>query len=516
MSIAHHAYSSTAAPPIKATDVPPLPRTAEAAIAPRPRHRVRQAVSTSAVVAAFVGMAIWGHQTEWKFIDGNSSLEGSEKASTWCEEHSVPEEICIECQSQDQSPLNDFGWCSEHGVAQCPLHHPEVSQLKKPATVESADLERAQRALALLPRAENNRRCLLHRHRIQFASAEAVDKAGIDIFRVQRSPIVEAISANVEIVYDQTQLAHLASRAAGTVWKVLKQVGDKVHEGELLALVDAAEVGRTKSLFLEALAELRLQNTLLDRLRPLKENGTIAGRKFTESQAAVQAAEIKLRTARQALVNLGLPIDPKEYDGMELSDIARRIERLGLPDEIAGVDAQSLSSNLLPIRASLEGVVVERDTVPGEVITTDTRLLTVANTRRMWLMLNVRQEDISSVDLNQTVRFRPTGDGKGPEVVGPITWINTAVDAATRTVQVRAELTNTDGKLRSNTFGTGRIVLRDEPDAIVVPSESVHWDGCCNVVFVRDKDYFEPNSPKFFHVRKVRLGVEQDGLTEII
>jgi hypothetical protein len=59
-------------------------------------------------------------------------------------------------------------------------------------------------------------------------------------------------------------------------------------------------------------------------------------------------------------------------------------------------------------------------------------------------------------------------------------------------------------------------VLREETDAIVIPNEAIHWDGCCHVVFVRDKHFFEPNSPKFFHVRKVRLGAQEGDHTEVI
>ena len=39
-------------------------------------------------------------------------------------------------------------------------------------------------------------------------------------------------------------------------------------------------------------------------------------------------------------------------------------------------------------------------------------------------------------------------------------------------MKVRVDLPNADGRLRANTFGTGRIVLREEPQAIVVPSEA--------------------------------------------
>ena len=134
----------------------------------------------------------------------------------------------------------------------------------------------------------------------------------------------------------------------------------------------------------------------------------------------------------------------------------------------------------------------------------------------MWLTLNVRQDESKYLALDQKVLFQPSHNKDEPEIPGKISWISTSVDEKTRTVQIRANLENPDGRLKAHTFGTGRIVLRDEPSAIVVPSEAVHWDGCCHVVFVRDKNFLREGSPKFFHIRKVRPGVKSENTTEII
>jgi multidrug efflux pump subunit AcrA (membrane-fusion protein) len=84
-------------------------------------------------------------------------------------------------------------------------------------------------------------------------------------------------------------------------------------------------------------------------------------------------------------------------------------------------------------------------------------------------------------------------------------------------IQVRAILENEKGKLRNETFGIGEVILRDEPNAIVIPTEATHWEGCCQVVFVRDKNYFDsPESYKVFHVRSVRLGASNGKFTEVI
>lgn len=503
-----------------------MPPAAQPAAAPQIPHRrehsamrwLWNAAPTLAVVGSLAGLAFWGHRTDWT-LPKFSALIGSKNTAVddWCKEHNVPESQCIECNVKLVPPVKDYGWCKEHGVAQCPLHHPDVAQLKTVPVVSADDLERASRALALLPRAENNSLCKLHNRRIQFASIEAVDKAGVDIAVVKQRPVIEAVTANAEVVYDETCLAHLASRVAGTVWRVERQVGDRVEKGDVLALIDAGAIGRAKSEFLQAVAQRRLKATNKSRFEALAGKGAVSERQLREAEAALQEAEVRLLGAQQALVNLDLPVRASQFAELEPEQIAEQIQFLGLPPAIVqSLDQSSTSSNLFPIRAPIEGVVVERKVVAGEVVETGRTIFGVADVRRMWLTLNVRQEEAKYVSLGQAVLFRQSETRDEPEIKGSVSWISTAADDQTRTVKVRVDLPNPEGRLRANTFGTGRIVLRDEPNAVVVPSEAVHSDGDCSVVFVRDKDFLRDGAPKFFHIRKVRLGVKNEETTEII
>jgi cobalt-zinc-cadmium efflux system membrane fusion protein len=447
-----------------------------------------------------------------------SALVGNEVAEIddWCADHNVPESQCVECHPNLFPPLRDYGWCKEHGIAQCPLEHPDVAQLGSIPAISADDLDRANRAITLRPRVENNSRCKLHEKRIQFASVEAIERVGVDIAVVQQRPIVEAIVANGEVIYDETHSAHLASRVAGTVWRVEKHVGDRVQEGAILALIDAAEVGEAKAEFLQAIARLRLATTNSKRLQPLAD-GVVAGRQLREAETALQEGRINLLRAQQRLVNLGFSVDAEEFADLSTEQIATGIQFLGLPAEvIAGIGKSSATSNLFPLRSPLDGVVVDRKVVQGEVVDTNTTIFGVADVRQMWLTLDVRQDEARLLSLGQIVLFRPSDSRDVPEVRGSLAWISTAADDRTRTVKVRVDLPNEDGLLRANTFGTGRIVLREETRANVVPSEAVHWDGCCNVVFVRDKEFFKEGNPKVFHIRKVRVGVKNGDTTEII
>jgi cobalt-zinc-cadmium efflux system membrane fusion protein len=234
-----------------------------------------------------------------------------------------------------------------------------------------------------------------------------------------------------------------------------------------------------------------------------------------EVEAAREEAEAAVGKAIQTLVNLGLPITLDDVRGKSGTDIGTQLHFLGLPPAVSRLlDARRTTANLMPVLSPRDGVVVTRDVVAGEVVDPTKLLFTVVDNHRMWLLLVVPLENTKSVKVGQNALFRP--DGGSQEHSGQITWISTRIDSETRTVKVRAELSNLDGDLRDESFGAGRIVLRDEDAAIVAPNDAIHWEGCCHVAFVRDQDFLADNSYKVFHTRMVRPGVANGDHTEVI
>jgi len=476
---------------------------------------LRRVLPNLLILSALGGLAWWGHHTRWT-LTRLAELAGArqQKENDWCEEHGVPESACVECNPALLPRGKDHGWCKTHGVHNCPLEHPEVAQLRQKPQVTPADLERARRALQLLPRPENSSQCKLYQRRIQFASREAADRAGIDVKRVERAPVVEAVRANGEVAYDQTRVARLSARLPGSVWWVPKAVGDAVKRGEVVALVDAAEVGKAKAEFLQAVVQVDLKRTSAAAARQAWDRGALPEIDLRVAEASLREAEVRLRSAEQALVNLGLPIRAEDVKGLGSEEGRRRVQFLGLPDSVRKRLDDKTTDNLLPVVAPLDGVVAARDVVAGEMVDTAKVLFVVADVRQMWLTLHLRQEDMKAVKLGQPVRFRP--DGSGDESSGTVAWVSTTVDEKTRTVKVRANLSNAEGQLRANSFGRGQVVLREEPESVVVPSEAVHWEGDCFVVFVRDRNYLAEDAPKVFPVRTWRVGARDAETTEII
>ncbi len=364
------------------------------------------------------------------------------------------------------------------------------------------------------PRKANNSECKIYQSRIQFASVESAKQAGVDVEIVDRRPIVESIRCSGSIIYDPTRKSSLASRVAGSIWSVEKNVGDIVSKGELLAIIDAAEVGALKTALMRSLAERKLQQQNVSRLTLARD--AVPGARIIEAEAALSKAQADLLSAEQSLKNLGLPVQANELQRLSEQQILAELRLFAIPDSIRSrLNLETSSSNLMPILSPLDGVVIDRTASAGEVVDPARILFQVADVSRMWLTINVPLESMNQIAPGQSVRFHTDGNSK--VTMGAIDWISTSADKTTRMVQARASLDNQNKLLRNETFGSVEVLLRSESDAIVIPSTASHWEGCCQVVFVRDKGYFDsPESPKVFHVRTVRIGANDGKYSEIL
>jgi len=541
------------------------------------RESARHGAATVVVLLLLGGVAWWGHRTGWK-ASKFSELFGAKAAAdkedwcdihnvpfskciachpelvgadpkNWCKEHGVPEDQCTVCHPELLVKGKIDDWCKEHGVpeSQCTICHPEIATKGDAPASETDAVVTAEPGAKPAP---NPLTCKTHMVRIQFASKEAVAKAGVRLEGVQERPMATSVSAAGEVEYDPTRVARLSPRAAGTAWRVDAEVGRVVKQGDVLALVDAADVGRAKADFLQALAAVEQKTKSVESRRALVQAGErlvalqsesvarfeasaqagfrtqtdvkdaeskvaeskiqLAERQASvaEADAAVREARLRLVAAEQALVNLGMPIRAADLAASTEQEVARRLRFLGIPDAARGaLDADATSANLVPMVAPFDGVVVAREVALGEQVDPGKALFVVADLRRMSVVLALRQEDAPRVAVGQTVVFRP--DGNADAVAGKVAWVSTEADEQTRTVKVRAEIDDAAQRLRAHTFGTGRIVLRESPTAVAVPTAAVHWEGCCHVVFVRLTD-------EVFQTRKVRIGAHDDRFTEVL
>ena len=142
------------------------------------------------VLAGLVALGYWGMKNEWTLSHGAAKKEGANEDG-WCAAHNVPEDICVECKPDLLPRGEEHGFCRKHGVHECPWCHPEVAQLDAPYPASAADLAAAKAALDFAPRTVNGRNDVLHKRRIQFASIDAYERAGIEVSPAFQGKIAE-------------------------------------------------------------------------------------------------------------------------------------------------------------------------------------------------------------------------------------------------------------------------------------------------------------------------------------
>lgn len=399
----------------------------------------------------------------------------------WCKGHDVAEALCTRCNSALIPAFKAQGdWCGEHGLpeSQCaicaagPGSGSAVSVISAGGSVSGEPVLRANRP----PSAE----CPNAFATVVLKSPEIAQRAGLTVETLRQATIEETIATSAQCAFDGDRVAHLASRAPGTVAQVRVRLGQRVAEGDVLAMIETSELGSAKAAYLQASTLVELWERNLEREKRLFEQRAGTEREVLEAETNLVESRVRLSSAAQHLRNLGL------------SD-----------EDLERVLSERDTSSLLPLRTPFEGEVIERHAVVGEVISTSEALFVVADTSNMWVMLDVPEREAARVRQGQTVRLAFDG-AAGRAFSGEIAWISTNVDPRTRTLAARAEVENGEGALRANMFGRAEIRIRTIENAVLVPEAAVQWDGCCNLVFVRQtRTVYQPY--------KVTLGYKRDG-----
>lgn len=415
-----------------------------------------------AVLAVLVGLLAWGHLTHWKAPKFSALLHRADS-------------------EKSQQPAHDGG-------ASAP---PPVNDLAAQPPMLAA---------------------------VHLASQEAVDKSGIELAAVEKRPMTQEVIALGMVTYDQTRLAQLSSRVSGNVWSVQKNVGQPIERNELLAIIEAREVGKVKAEFLQAVVDAELKARTLERMKSVPN--AMSESRIREAEADEREARIRLFNTQQTLVNLGLPIRLEDVANLHDEELVQRVHFLGLPDSVVKkLDPETTTANLIPLLAPFDGVVIGREIVTGELVDPSSGAqIVVADVTHMWIELDVRKEDSSKIRRGQEVIF--TVDGMPGEIRSEISWISTEVDSRTRTVQARLEVENPlvrnsdtgpEGQrlLRANMFGTARIQIHAKPEALAIPNSAVQRDGASFVVFVN-------TSKQTFQPRVVELGMTDEEYTEVL
>jgi Cu(I)/Ag(I) efflux system membrane fusion protein len=135
-----------------------------------------------------------------------------------------------------------------------------------------------------------------------------------------------------------------------------------------------------------------------------------------------------------------------------LDAVREKLRLLGLSaEQIAEVENRGKATDHITIYAPISGIVVHKNALEGMYVNTGTRIYTVADLSHVWVKLDAYESDLSWLRFGQQVEFT-TVSLPGELFRGIISFIDPVLDPVTRTVKVRVDVPNQDGKLKPEMF----------------------------------------------------------------
>lgn len=155
------------------------------------------------------------------------------------------------------------------------------------------------------------------------------------------------------------------------------------------------------------------------------------------------------------------------------------------------------------IRSPFAGTVLERLVDEGQYVSAGTPLYRIADLSRVWVQIDAYETDLPNLRVGQEVVVKVEGLAGGP-LTGRTAFIDPVLDERARTVQVRVEVSNPEGRLRPGMFAEATIETDATVDVapLVIPETSPLFTGRRSVVFVEVPHESRPT----YELRVVRLG----------
>ncbi len=337
-------------------------------------------------------------------------------------------------------------------------------------------------------------------------STPSAQSQAIETEAVAPQPIAGAILATGKILVPEDRVAIIGPVNEGRLVRLYAGQGSNVKKGQKLADLESADIDQAEADYLKALAdyenarrtsvaEVKLAQATYDRTRMLYEKTITAGKNL---QAAEHDLEVAKASAESSVAGTKAA----------LTAAHRHLLILGLKDStIDSLASKPDLAAVFSLNSPIDGIVVERNATIGASVGTEASLFKIIDLSRVWIDANVFEKDLQRVRLGQQVKLTVPAF-PGTNFSGKVILVNSVVDPDTRTVKVRTEVPNPDGRLKPDMFANVEIITDVNRAAISIPQSAVLNDNGQTVVFVAAGNGYQK--------RQVHTGIQNGDRVEII
>ncbi len=358
-------------------------------------------------------------------------------------------------------------------------------------------------------------------------SADAAEKkpAKVLVGIAREKTLRQTIDLPAVVESDET--AMLMTRVEAYVGEVLVDIGDEVQKGQVLIRLDApellhqaaeqramigqleadgqvllAEVAAARTQLDVVRAKLRLKNSERDRLERLVNTGAIERQRLEEAESSAQSVAATL-----ARYENGLQVaQAKLLKGK--SEMAVAESKLQAAEALA---------SYLEIKAPFSGVVARRDVDSGNLVRPANQgkgskpLLVIEKLDRLRAIMHATSDVAGQLSVGDQVTFLSDDKPNNP-IHAEISRTSGSYDERTRMMRAEIDIDNSPDSatgqrpMRSGSYGSAKIVLREETLPVVPESALLHRNGVTSVVVIRNE---------VCQITPVEIAMESEGLVGI-
>lgn len=249
-----------------------------------------------------------------------------------------------------------------------------------------------------------------------------------------------------KIDYDETRLAVIAAWAPGRIDRLYVDfTGTRVQKGDHLVYLYSPEL-------------LTAQKELIEALKGVKELGK------SDIESIRQSTRDMVESTREKLRLLGLTAE-----------------------QIKNIESSEKPSDHLTIYSPIGGIVIQKNAAEGVYVDTGTPIYTIADLTHLWVRLDAYETDLPFLRYGQEAEFE-TEAYPGEIFKGRIAFIDPVLNEITRTVKIRVNLSNPEGKLKPGLFIRGLVrATLSEGNKVLAPNLAGKWISPMHPEIVKDK-----------------------------
>jgi RND family efflux transporter MFP subunit len=341
------------------------------------------------------------------------------------------------------------------------------------------------------------------------SNADAANVPSARVAAAQRGDISRALTLAGQ--FQPYQVVDVHPKVSGYMARINVDIGDAVHQGQTLAVLQVPEL------------KAQLQSATFA-MAQSKEEITRAQNEIDRAEATYTALHAQSERLKQAAATRPGLIAQQELDNALAQDLSAQAQVDAAKSAMAAAkqhmgaataDKESVEAleNYTDVTAPIAGVVIWRYADTGALIQGGTNsndqalpIVRLSQSSLLRLRVPVPEDDVQYVHAGDQLEVRV--DAINRSFTGKIVRFTRDVNFETRTMETEIDVENKDLSIAPGMYANTLLELDEHKNIVTIPMEALVLNGNQQAVYVLD----ESNR---IHIRSIQVGLEGQKLAEI-